>query len=63
MLKALAFSVMLQTALFGMGDEGRVCDVRYAPISGEYRVEVMYDEKNLSVTCDIDGNVEYVTYF
>lgn len=63
MLKALVFSVMLQAALFGKGSDGRVCDVRYAPLSDEWRIEVMYEEDDLSVTVNSEGDFRYVTYF
>ena len=63
MIKALVFSIMLQTALFGQGSNGRVCDVRYAPLSDEWRVEVMYEADDLSVTINTDGDFRYVTYF
>lgn len=63
MLKAIIFATMLQTALFSQGSDGRVCDVRYAPLGSEWRVEVMYEEYDLSVTLSNEGEFRYVTYF
>lgn len=63
MIKAMFFGMMLNLALIGKGSDGRVCDVRYAPLSDEWRVEIMYEADDLSVTVNTDGEFRYVTYF
>ena len=63
MLRAMFLGFMMNLTLIAQGSDGRVCDVRYAPLSDEWRIEVMYEEDNFSVTVNTEGEFRYITRF